>query len=413
MKRARMISGLRQLGVFPLFLCATVAGCSSENSSGGQLGRETSTAVTGVVWGVNGHPEQPDYRSWDPDKVTEQLNAVHELGAQYYRISSEQYRDCPSCLLDPLYSQATAHVSVPRAKELGIVLLPILVLMADTGTCDPNLPCDVNVFQANYDVHYARGQLWANYALHNDLDIPVWELGNEPEVNFPMSNDGSSESDWPDNARTEATIGGLHGLYWGVRRAYEARNKSVTSIGGAAWVHWGFLEKMSDRLGGVLPYDKISWHWYEPAFDSFDTYINHNHKSASESLAAFGKDIWITEVNRQGKETLQDGSGTVVPTGGSCTCQETPWSCQSWGSEADDLASTIDDLGHATDHRPEPSLVVKAIFAYELYDETSLHLSDGQLCSEGFYGLMTTNTTTYEHSPKNAYWTFRDKIAGL
>lgn len=375
-------------------VAVATAGCS-----GDVLPRETTSAraeaaVTGLEWGVNGHPQQQEYRNWDSAEVTEQIGYIEDLGVTHYRVSSEQYQDCPSCLFDAFYAADPDF-------ESHFTLLPVLSLDL---TLDKNqYP---NLFQANYDAMYQRAQTWATYAIERNYDIPYWELGNEPEndstLDFSMTGDGSLESDWPDSDSIDALAGGLHGLYWGIHDAYAGRD--VSCIGGGAWVHWGLFEKIRDRIG-TLPFDALSWHWYEPKFGAFGSPNNYdNGESAADSLAAFQKDVWITETNREGQEEINQ---TWAPLGGSCASYEGP--TQDEGDQATALAASIEDLGA---RKSDGSRVVTAIFAYELYDEPITRAND--LCAEGSYGLMTTATDgSYSHAQKQAYSTFKAKVAGL
>jgi hypothetical protein len=371
--------------------------------NGFQLAHGTVTANTTIpattpapiaVWGVCGHPTQPDYASWLPANVTTQMNDLKAIGAKFYRVSF-QGSTYPS-ILDTV---------APPAQAAGITLLP-------------NLPVSyvpANNAQTNYNTNYTIGYTWASYAISKGYAMPYWELGNEPE-NTPNLNtlgDGSSPLNFTDKipGGFVATAAGLQGAYDGIKQAYtDGRSAGTTTITpqclmGMCYRHWGLLAKIQ-AYDGELPCDIISWHWYGPSYGDFSAPMSapgqwDDGRTPAACLADFKSktdptkpmDVWITETNRTEKISgvLYNGST------GSLTA---PTTVQNMAGEATAIQGTCDSFKKCAN--------VKGVFAYELYDETKVYAGDTKgLASFGYYGLITKLNGTR----KPAFTTFQTEIS--
>jgi len=354
----------------------------------------SSTALTPLIWGVCGHPTWSDYASWVPANFTTQMNDLKTVGASYYRISFEG-SEYPSILAS----------FVPPAKAAGISILPILPLSVAPASSA----------LTNYNNNYATGYNWATYAISKGYAIPTWELGNEVEndgyVNVVY--DGTHTTDFPDAQAGGfvAIANAFNGAYQGIKDAYAAgRTNKTTTITpevliGMCYRHWGLLSKIQAYDNGVLPCDAITWHWYGPNYGGFNTVISDtksaaNGRTPAQCLGDFKSktnpsqpmDIWITETNRS-----QNITGGLL--NGSVASNATPTTSQDWPAEATAIQNNIDSF--------KPVASVKAIFVYELYDETQADsASTAYLASEGYFGLITGLNGT----KKNAFYTYQTEI---
>ena len=354
----------------------------------------TTPALPPLIWGVNGHPTESDYASWIPANFTTQMTDLNQVGATYYRVSFE----------GASYPQILSSY-VPSATAAKVTLLPILpinLVAADSA-------------QANYDNNYTLGYTWAAYAISKGYAIPTWELGNEVE-NWDLVNvvyDGTTAGDFPDKTPGGfvAIANGFNGAYQGIKDAYAAgRAANTTTITpqvliGMCYRHWGLLAKIQAYDNGVLPCDAISWHWYGPNYGGFNSVINDprsagNGRTPAACLGDFKSksdptkpmDIWLTETNRS-----QSVNGVLL--NGSVASDTAPSSSQDWTAEATAIQSNVDSF--------KPVASVKAIFVYELFDETiATSSSTGYLASEGYFGLITG----LQGTKKNAFYAYQNEI---
>ena len=250
--------------------------------------------------------------------------------------------------------------------------------------------------------------------LRHRAQIPaaLLELANEIE-NWNLVKvvyDGTAPDEFPDKTPGgfAAIVASLNGAYHGIKDTYAAaRSRGDTDITprilyGCCYHHWGLLTKIEQANGG-LPCDIISWHWYEPNCGMFvapihDAKSSCNGRSPAECLAEFKShedpakpmDVWITELNRSVKTPAGYLNGSVSDSG--------PQG-QDWPAEAQEIGVAIEDVKHAPN--------VKAIFVYELFDETLADRSDPKrLRSEGSFGLMTGLTGKH----KDAFYTYQNEI---
>jgi hypothetical protein len=345
------------------------------------------------IWGVCGHPTQPDYASRLTANVATQMSDLKAVGAGYYRVSVEG--QSPS-YLDYL---------MPQATTAGITLLLDL----------PVSLVATNNAQTNYNNNYAIGYNWAAYAISKGYAMPYWELGNEPEnaINVSVLGDGASPAQFPDKTAGGfvAIASGLQGAYDGVKQAYaDGRASGKTTITpqcliGMCFRHWGLLAKIQ-AYDGELPCDIISWHWYGPTYGDFNAPVSapgqpDDGRSAAACLADFKSktnpaqpmDVWITETNRS-----QVINGSFY--NGSTGSLTTPRTSQDFADEATALKATCDSFKKAAN--------VKAVFAYELYDEVLADQSTtALLASQGYFGLITGLNGT----KKAAFTTFQTEIS--
>ena len=354
-----------------------------------------SSTHTPMIWGICGHPTWSDYASWVPANVSTQMSTINQLGASYYRVSFEGN-----------YYPGYLTTLVPKAQAAGVTLLPVLpisLVAADSA-------------QTNYSNNYTIGYNWAAYAISKGYNLPYWELGNEVE-NWNLVNvvyDGASPNDFPDKhpGGFVAIASGMDGAYDGIKDAYAAGRKAgETTITpkvliGMCFRHWGLLAKIQAYNDGTLPCDVISWHWYGPNYGAFNGVINDpksvaNGRTPAACLGDFKSntdltqpmDVWITETDRSQAIT---GGGLL---NGSVAANAAPATSQDWAAQAFAIQTNIDSF------KTVPS--VKAIFVYELFDETIADkTTTSLLASQGYFGLVTGLNGTL----KNAFYTYQAEI---
>jgi hypothetical protein len=340
-----------------------------------------------LLWGICGHPTWPDYADWVPGNMATQIGYVRELGCSYYR-----------CSFEGASYPAVLDTIVPPAQSAGITILPILpIKIVAQSSAETN-------YQANYQIAVS----WATHAIAKGYHLPYWELGNELENgrNVSVIGDGALPAQYRDKTPGGfvAIASSLQGAYRGLKDAYaQGRSKQTTTLVpqvlyGCTYRHWGLLAKIRD-YNQSMPCDIISWHWYDPAYGSFNAPIHglsaSFDRSPAECLTDFKRnddkdrpmDVWITETNRSVKPTSTtylNGSFSDNASG------------QDWAAQAQVIQTTIADLARASN--------VKAIFVYELLDE-SIRFKDsaGMRASEGNFGLVTG----LKGRRKNAFYTYQ------
>ena len=291
---------------------------------------------------------------------------------------------------------------VPPAQAAGVTVLPDLPLKIVAK----------DDAETNYETNYQIGFKWASYAIAEHYQLPYWEIGNELENGswVKVTYDGTAPNQFPDKTPGGfvAIASALKGAYHGIKDAYAAgRAQGTTAIVpqilyGACYHHWGLLTKLL-QYNGSLPCDIISWHWYEPNCGLFSAPLHDgksfsNGRSPAECLADFKSpshpdqpmDVWITELNRSVHTPQGDLNGSV---------SDTAPEGQDWSAEAQEIHSSIEDVKKAP--------TVKAIFVYELFDETLADRGNPKrLRSEGSFGLLTGLNGKY----KDGFYTYQKEI---
>jgi hypothetical protein len=357
-----------------------------------------ATADPSFVWGVCGHPTWSDYADWVPGNLQKEMGYVRQLGCTYFRCSFER-----------AYYPAILNTVVPPAQAAGVTILPILPLSIAAKEDG----------RTNYEANYKTATAWASYAIAKHYRLPFWELGNELENGglVRIIYDGTAPDQFPDKVPGGfvAIASSLSGAYHGIQDAYAAGRASGETtvvpqmLYGCAYRHWGLLSKIQ-KYNGSLPFDIISWHWYEPNCGSFNEPIHDGksfskNRSPAECLADFKShtnpgqpmEVWITESNRSVHTRQGYDNGSVSST----SPGQAGAPGQDWAAEAQEIQVTIDDVKKAP--------TVKGLFVYELLDEPRADGNNpGRLRSEGYYGLLAGLNGPY----KDAFYTYQNEIRG-
>lgn len=336
-----------------------------------------------IVMGVNGHPfTQPNYMVGDDFVASgsaagisyeEQLDEVAALApggddtAFFYRVDL-------SCgwLLGTTSDNATqgaiataavqAFVRVAVARNLTV--LPIL--FPDLGAAVYN---DHAAVQAA-----AQASIRSCAAVLVDLGVENFEIGQEWDNDALLPGRGGDKpADYNQTVYTHL-LAVLRGMSAGVRAACSpSRQKCNIGVNSGGWIHWWWFERL---LQDKLDFDFVAYHWYSEMGDM----NNAGGEDVWAKLASFGKDIWITELDRRG------GSSSRAP----CTHPICKMDQPTYLNHEVELLVNLSRNG---------SNQLKAIFVYELYDEPHQGNPYPKTCltgntsenGESCYGLVSTS----------------------
>jgi len=253
---------------------ATGVGATVTLRSSNALGRYDTalSAPHDLLWGVNGHP----VTAYPGISLPEQFELVKALGFTHYRVNLRG--DGSVSYLDEILKVASAW---------GVSIIPIL--QPDTSLKDTNAKTlKTRAFGlAKYMARKFRGR------------VPIWELGNELE-NFAIIQPCEQRDDGTKYPCEWGPAGGVGPLeYYGPRwrkvsavlsgfseGVAAADPKAIRAMGTAGFGHLGAFERMKQDK---IEWDITVWHDYETIRESY-----------LETLAEYGKPIWITEFNAGG-----------------------------------------------------------------------------------------------------------------
>jgi hypothetical protein len=228
--------------------------------------------------GINGHPlTQAVYSDSDGVSFDEQLEQVHNSGAQWYRFDVE----APSgganfTQMDALVSKAQAH---------GVHLLPVVFSSTDRAHDSTS-----TIYTKSYNGAF-------NIVSRYKSSIHVWELSNEEDV-YSGSRSGEQVTDY-DPQKYAIVAAALRGLADGVRAA---DGDALRVIDFAGWLHTGFFQRLEDDR---IPYDIVGVHWYQEMGEitcpgqSLPCPASLQHFNVLQRLQTItkGKPMWMTETN--------------------------------------------------------------------------------------------------------------------
>ena len=222
-----------------------------------------------LIWGANGHP----FTAYPGVSFDRQLAYLADLGFKSYRVNISELRSAPDL-----------GALAAKASPLGIAILPVLTPSLDLDALPPE-----QLRRRAHDFAYALVKRFKN-------QIRVWELSNELETYAiikacEMRDDGTQYNcGWgpaggvgaldyfgPRWAKVSAVLKGLS------EGASAADPRVRKAMGTAGWGHVGAFERM--RQDGIR-WDISVWHMY-----------GEDPEWAFKTLAAYGKPIWVTEMN--------------------------------------------------------------------------------------------------------------------
>lgn len=314
-------------------------------------GVNVGSSTSNKIWGANGHPNnQVQYFG----NVDAQLDLIREMGMSWYRVDMGTTRN------GELTGGNLTRFNelMTKSQQRGITVLPVLInqeWQASNYTRD--------------DAYYVGAILGNGFATRYGSYFHTYELGNEEDgysLKYTLRSDGVTRDYWSganttdyDPALFEKTYYFYNGMIEGIR-AVDPTAKFIVNCSG--WQHYAFFTLLNMHN---VQYDIIGYHWYDDNPTVFSQVL--------DQLANFHKDVWFTELNRRGGDTV----GTYSQT-----------------------SDFIYNYLNVLETRP----FVKSVFVYELFNE------DGQAGAEGIYGLTYWNTlfnfTTYTKKPVVANWKY-------
>jgi hypothetical protein len=135
---------------------------------------------------------------------------------------------------------------------------------------------------------------WVTYCVNNGINAPLWEVGNEPDLNLINDWDFAAMQWYFDKFNEQAP-------------AMRARNPSIKvagPVGANAWFWWGrhSLEMFLQRCGNNA--DAISLHWYytggDPTYDQIKIAAQNWQPNMDYIRSVTTKPLYITEWNAMG-----------------------------------------------------------------------------------------------------------------
>jgi len=267
------------------------------------------------VWGINGHCYGTNYTLVPPGTV---LSQIKSLGMTYYRLDVVVDTTGTVTQYASLFNQYVADAPTYGVKLLCMIYAPY------------NLSAS---WQTNYNTGYNTTYNFCK----NYPGVSVIEEGNELDSLSTFctggSDDGASVGDY--NASNMYLLGGcLSGMYAGAHAANPSVRCAIDCINHP---HWGWFQVLQNDS---VPWDITAVHWYTSSGSVLNTGGGQN---GLDKFSAFGKKIWITEVNNGG------GSGSGGTAGNN--------------AEVTGMQTMLYDLYYYSN--------VEAILAYELYDDAS------------------------------------------
>ncbi|MBE9585886.1 glycosyl hydrolase 53 family protein [Mucilaginibacter sp. JRF] len=229
----------------------------------------TSTSTSTLKLGINGHPfGDAPYLATPAEK---QVELIKGMGMNWYRINIQTMADgtvsASSTKLFPALRDA--------AKNGSVNLLPMLYL---------------RTFKAadNAATSYEKGRiLGGNFAAKYGDVFEYYNLGNDLELGLLISGKTGREASHYDAAKVQKLAAYLKGMDEGIK----ANDPGAKTMVDAGWIHWGFLNALSNN--GVK-FDAIGYHWYSDMEGAAKNYkITDITKTLSDLFPT--KELWFTE----------------------------------------------------------------------------------------------------------------------
>lgn len=268
-------------------------------------------ATEGFYWGINGHPiTQHDYdHTSGPDTtLDDQLDLIEELGMNYYRV--DIVTDANGAVIDNLSAPSTpgkvlrfdALLNKAAARQRPIKILPMVGI---TGL-DVLNDTDIQAYNKGYNIGYGFASTYGSR-------INVYEVGNEEEIDPRTTNGGRILEQYDGDEAGHYTASKMQKLasyFKGAIAGIKAGDNNSTTkviINNAGWIHQGFFKYFLNTPGYTVPFDYYGLHWYSNMGKVTDIangdgrQLGNMYNILSNLTSATRrKDIWLTEVNRNG-----------------------------------------------------------------------------------------------------------------
>lgn len=232
----------------------------------------TTKARSAFSWGVAFRPEPFASAENNLSVLPEQFQLMKELGVTSVRVD---YSPNNQPLNDKI---------VELAKENGLTLIFIIPFGPNDISTDKNLSANAHKYVFDIVSRY-RGK------------VPIWQLGTEVATVALRKPDlhGADTVDYPDSTYKPVATW-LHAATKAAKEADPQARRLVND----QWIHVGFFTKFLKEGGD---FEIIGWNWFSDMGDNMDNVTidrNTGQKyKLMEKLRGFGKEIWLTEVNRR------------------------------------------------------------------------------------------------------------------
>lgn len=247
-------------------------------------------------WGVNGHLTwswTPNAQGYMKANWAQSCLRMLELGVKFYRNGYGWQENATTGAITGSDSAAFIDFIDNYATPCGISVYPCLLMtQSHVAITDET---------SAYNFGYARA-VEVMTALKGR--IQYIEIGNETEV-FSLTGRGQWRGDY-DTAKFYKSRGLLRGTLAGIKSVDQV--VKIISPGGT-WMHTGFTDNLKNGINpdgtttaNTLDWDITSWHWYVknfPGNDDIEVLSSQGGFNVLQTIAAYGKPIWITECGAQ------------------------------------------------------------------------------------------------------------------
>jgi hypothetical protein len=337
-----------------IFSCTTLT--ITEKKSAKEFYNTPVKTTDNFIWGINGHPVTTlDYAVGN---LKQEFKLLKEHQFDMYRIDIRT--DSSGNVV--WYPERFEELLSESVKE-KVDILPIIIIdqLINEYTLSPE---EAYMLGKKQTKGFVR-----KYGKYFDY----YELGNEQERKIILPNvNGSLMSDY--NQRKFKIVSSY---LKGMMEAIKINDPSAKLLISASWLHWGYFDLLESA---GINFDIISYHWYSNMGSMFNS--RHENVNIINTLTKrYNKPIWITEINKK------DGS--------------------IYGTE-EEQAYWVDYFIHELDYQSN----IKALFIYELYDESNLKNQDWISEGEAYYGIVKWKTTpkqnnAIQHKPVSDVLKFR------
>jgi len=291
-----------------------------------QLANILPISSTNFILGMNGHPlSREAYKNVTP---ANQIKLLKDLGIQSYRI------DVRTDAFGNVSESENLLELLKQAKTANIKILPTVFLTGLDYNSD-------NISLNNKAIVLGKGFV-EKYGAY----IDTYELGNlESNVVIKPGSHGNKPEDY-DLVKLRKLAYFMKGLNYGIK-TFDANSKTIVN---ASWMHYAYLQLL---INEGVNYDIIGYQWYSNMDENAAT--NFAISDIGLKLSSlFTKPIWFTLASKK------DGS--------------------LYGTDA-----AQDEWFRTFVAKVKLNPAVKAVFAYELFDEPNLvNVPQG----EKFYGMV-------------------------
>lgn len=249
-----------------------------------------------TFWGINGHLTW----TWTPNAAgylkanwANTCIRLLELGVKMYRNGYGWSENATTGAITGSDGNTFIDFIDNYAAPCGIQVYPCLLMtFGHVAITDE---------ASGYNFGFARG---AEAATKLKGRVRYIEIGNESEV-YALTGRGQWRGDY-DATKFYKSRGVLRGTLAGIR-SVDPTVKIISP--GGTWMHTAFYDNLyrginpdGTTTANTLDWDITAWHWYVknyPGNDDIEVLSGQGGYNVLQTIAAWGKPIWITECGAQ------------------------------------------------------------------------------------------------------------------